>query len=685
MDYQTRPLPLSEEQRTKVTDYLLKEITSALTDRSDLERKWSDWHKQFNARLEPNNPESGDSKLDMPLTPEYCGQTRARVINPIFQQDPLIVCHPRKPNSGNSALQLEQLTDYITDKAKMQDFCDSIFEDAQIFGVGFGKVGFTNTSRLVRNWTKEQRPILDQSGQPAVARSFDQMGNVVEQPMTEEVRVEQTVPADSRAGSFPERVSPVDMVFPSTARSLADSPWLDHRVWLSKYELRQRVRGGTYVADMQKIGSPSSAMPTIAVEIAKNASMDVGNAKLYEVHEIYTSLGVLRSGTEDEKICDGEDDAVEVIITIERGSKQILRAIYNFYHDLVRPFVSFVYKRGTDGIIGISQCFVLEPIHRAYSTSMNQSLDGGTLANSGLIVGRQGNDLGRTFKKGKIPRGWTYVETAGDIAQDIKLFQMNTGAFNQLGITQNELKSHANYVSSLSAGNFGEATSERPTATGQIRIMEESNMPLFMLLGSFRVFLASVVEMMLERYRQFYPDGLVYYIQQEEDGGASLQERILNEWPQGAISDSVIIETKVSSSTMNKNIRKQEKLAMVDKAPQLYQTLAGMITQGLTPQPSAPVWLKLAGAFQNLMADMFQEFEIANQDVVNPDLKEDINFGQSVIQPLLAQAQQLTAENEQLKSFIQEFSKGAGGLGKTGKAQGQQGPGSPEQVAPTEA
>jgi hypothetical protein len=163
---------------------------------------------------------------------------------------------------------------------------------------------------------------------------------------------------------------------------------------------------------------------------------------------------------------------------------------------------------------------------------------------------------------------------------------------------------------------------------------------------------------------------------QETPEGIQMLEAFF-QWPAGAIEKDILIETKVSSASLSKDSRKQEKLAMVEKLPNIYQTMMGMAQVAINPMdPSASVAFKLLQGYKEAVDSMFTEFEIGKKDVLNPDLVQEVQVGQAIQQlqtqvgQLSTQNQQLQASNAQLQAIVGQGQPMAGAPGGAPPVQG---------------
>ena len=389
--------------------------------------------------------------------------------------------------------------------------------------------------------------------------------------------------------------------------------------------------------------------------------LDITKQKVAEHHEIYTTIGEMKEAFEDNEagLETLGDDRTEIILTIDKENKQYRRGVYNFLHAYQRPFVLWSYDAG------VSLAYIMEPIHKAYSAMICQELDAQSAANKTLLVAKSGSDVGKNFKDGEVPEG--VIEINGDPRTDLVQFSLSQPRTTSPEMRR-ELQMHAERVSAVAAINFGQDPTGRPTATGQTIQSTESQQPLYDKMESFRAAVAKLGLMMLSRYKQFFPEGLEYYLKEETPDGMTTLPGIMY-WPDQDITEQVYVETRVSSSTMNKNMRRQEKLAMADKIPQVYMTLSQMLQQAVMPSPMSAIMLKLVQGYQVIIDDWLTEFDISHKEQINPNLSQEVNIA-GMVQALMAQNQALMA---QLNGSPP--GQGPGGSGKPGVPGG--GPGGP--------
>jgi prefoldin subunit 5 len=154
-------------------------------------------------------------------------------------------------------------------------------------------------------------------------------------------------------------------------------------------------------------------------------------------------------------------------------------------------------------------------------------------------------------------------------------------------------------------------------------------------------------------------------------------------WPEGTIERDVVIETKVSSASMSKSLRKQEMVALLDKLNQYYDKIMQLSQVATDPMnPSAMIAVTLMNGLYTLMNDMLIEFDVGKKDALNPKLMEEAQVAQQIqqqmqmltqqVNQLGGQNQQLQAANAQLQGVLQQI-QGQGMAGQPMPPPGVQG------------
>ena len=648
-----QPIAFKADQKDKLRDYLSKELNDCELERGRMMDKCKSWVQQANSRRMRKDIKARDSNIDMPLTRQRMMQNSSRLMNPIFQQDVIFIAKPRNPVAQDMARSVEKLVDYISDNIDYRTVCDEWIEQFQTFPFGAVKTPFIQETERVKRWVEvadiDEYNNRKLDGQKVTAR---RLKDGTERYFLE---VDEEIPV--RVGAFPEVVPFEDFIVPMSAVDVRTADWVIHRIWMTKPMIQARIRAGVYNKKddgddvLESLGEPNADRERLlALGDRRDKQLDLDeSAHQYEICEAYLKWAL----NEDE-------EPVEIIVTFEKSSMVILRAVYNFYHSYKRPFVTHEYKKVQGSILGIPLTFILEPLHVAYSASINQRLDAASKANEKVYGVPPGSgEAMKQIDRDAIRAGFIEIDAKKD---EIHEFKLSEPAFTQLPELESKLEREADKLSSLSDYSFGQEQIDRPTATGQVQIIEESKQPQYMMLERFRTSLALVCKHVLARYRQFYPEGLQFYEMQEDPQGVQLIEQFF-QWPEEAIEKDVIIETKVSSASMSKSLRKQEMVALLDKLQVYYDKLMQLSQVATDPMnPSAMIAAILMNGLYTVMQDMLTEFEVGHKEALNPQLMEVTQVAQQIqaqMQNLMQQVNQLGSQNQQLQAALAQ-QQGAG-------------------------
>ena len=651
-------------QREELRKFLTDEYQKAKNDREPLMKKAVLWLQQANSRRSREDARPGDSNVDMPLTKKRMIQNSSRLKNPILSQERMYACKPKvaKKESHELAISIENALDYIVSQFNVRDFLGDWIKQFQTISCGVTKTPFISEFEKFVYWEEIEPSEYEEFKTTGVAkvdrREFD----------TGEVKyfVEIEDKVEIRAGAFPEVVPFEDFIVPSGTCSVDLADVIYHRTCQSKKSIRRKIREGIYQEkdDDQKvtdrIGEPGYEHQPLIIH-ADDGRKDPGNAdwarmnRHYEIVEAY-----LEWDTDD------NEDENEIIVTFEANTGTILRAVHNFYQSYRRPFITHEYEHIIGSINGDPLTFALEPLHVANSASFNQRLDAASLANETLIFVPPHSSIERALSRSEFRTGVYQVNFDAGEAKQFSLSQN----FNQLPDLEDKLERSADEVASLTPNSFGFEQVERPTAAGTIHLSEESKQPQYDQLERFRDKLALLALHMLSRYRQFFPEGLKYYLEKTDEQGAMALTQGFLQWPKHSIERDVVVKTKVSSASMSKSLRKQEMVALLGQLREIYREMLGLAQAASDIQnPAAPAAKSLLEGLQKAVENMMREFEIIDAELLNPDLTGGINISEQYQQNM----QMAMQEIQRLQSLLGGGPPGPGNAGPPGPQPGMGG------------
>ena len=662
-DYPIREVKLKLDERTKLIEDLVEQTRDALSDRRGLEDKWKIWHDQMENRSRREDADPTESQLDLGITAERAQQISSRLENPIHQYPNVYVCKPTEPIYVEVADSAERILDAAVKRFDFRTFLGEWIEQAETFSCGWVKTPFKVEKTTIRVWDEvEDADEFDAIGEdiPKIEVPFDGGSS----KRYREGRREVT----KRRGVFPEVVPIEDIIITWGASDVATAPLVTHRVWLSKADVKCRIADGIWpkkvmdsngemIPTLDALGKPAAKKEPI---VSPNSDGSSGSGKLdtkqrfYEIHESYI----------ERDLGDGPE---EIIVWWEKESETIVRAVYNWYQSFPRPFVPWAYKSIIGNIYGKPLTQEIEHLHIAYSACINQRLDAASKANEVAVFydeGTASSSMKKMFAKQRLAGGSYAVQ--GNPKDQISTFNVSQ-PWTQLPELEGIIERHADKRTGVNDYSFGQEQIGRPTFGGQSTLIEEGKQPLYKKLESLRGALAEVGIHILSRMRQFYPAGVPMF-----DGGEGPE--ILN-WPKEAFEESIIVETRVSSQSMNKQLRKEEAMALLERMTELYDRIMGYAEAATTPGPLAPVAEKVLGGLQFAISKMMEEFDVAYADIINPDLQEEIDVGQMFSEYRQGMEQQVAMLEGELAAATQSQQGGPPMGGPPGPPPGNQGPG----------
>lgn len=639
---------LTDEERTKLQSYLVDEHERALSERHELELEWEDAVKQWSARNRRKDASTQDSDIDRPTTFKYGRVEAAQVMAPLFSvidPDSFIVCKKKSKKLAVDVKNYQDIIDHIVDISEYQKLASIMFRNAQVFSYCIVKAGWERDCETVFGLVDTEDPqfqVMQNDGKHDIVAVYKK-----------QALVERTVTV--REGCFPHVIPNIDYIFPWYAIDRRTSPWETHRVWLTKQEMQSRVDDGKFDQKaLDELGEPESTRPkqydVEQMSQGKSKTNDLaGQSRHYELMETYLAWK-----------CGDSKKPREVIALWERKQGKLLSVKYNWLSEYRRPFSVWSREERDDGIPGISLCYRLKYLHRAQTAILNIGLDAAARAATTTVFINTASDLMRHFP-GNVMRPGVYPTTA-DPEKDIKQFRLSYDAV-PLADHSKDLESDARMVVGIDDTAFGKDVAQRPTATGTAKIMEASAMPIDVMRESFRKELAQIVKMQLARYKQFMPDGLYAFINSQDKYGQQADADILS-WPEGTINENVEIETRISSATINRDIKKQEAMALVKELPELINVMMQFGASAAdVNNPAHLLALDAMTIYATAADSMMREFGFTDAVGKFIGFVADLQAGMQQAE-ILQQAQQAMQENQQLKQQVQGMGQQMQGMGQ---------------------
>jgi hypothetical protein len=632
---------LRADAERKFIDKLMGDLEHDLKspERAELEAEWETSVKQWNTQLYREDVSDDDytaSKLDFPTTRKHGNLAVARHVVPLFQNDQLMVGRARFANKKAFAIELEKAFDFLIDGFDMRDFAAKAMKHAEIYGFACAQIPF------VRKIKKVRQTMVGEGGRPE--------------------KIEIDVPVEQRA--VPRLILPPDLIWPINYGEDVDAlPYIARKVWRTRDEIKAAIDRGEYRSKsregkktiLQVIGDPTSKGREEKYDYSRSDEEEgrrggeESEYKLFECLEVYTTY-----------------QGIEVIVLVEKESRAVFRFVYNFYDEDQRG-MKFLQWDQLDGTLrGESLCRILLSSHRAISAIRNQELDAASKANAGdRIIAATNNEIKKVIdSEGFWPE---LVEVNPTVSLQESIVQLRRSQpYSRMANLHELMENDAQMMAGQNPQNFGIQTTERPTATGTVRLIEEGDLPRQLRLERFRDFLSSVAMCMMARQRQYWPDGFQYYVQENPD--AQLTHHMF-QWPEGYWREGVVLECKVSSQTINKQLRRQELMAVMEAIPEIADKVMMLAQASTSPSGIALIGEKYLRFYVNQVKEWAREMGLEGPEEL--DVGEEINAERTYMEKIGKLEEMVKTLIQQINSLTQTTV--AAGESARGMGQGQAG------------
>ena len=616
----TDPIKWGPGREDAFRQYLDFELTYALAARSGLERQWRDWLAQYRPSVrQPTRsiPFEGASNAVLPLTAIDVDQLFASFMQTLHATDDLWSVSAFNERWEPAAKPLQDFLTFL-DKTVlgMYRVNKRVLLEMVKLGTGIYKHG----------WTYERRPVHRYS------------------PEGKWIKVDKVV-----SRPFVDYVSLADFILPPQAIDhQPDVPggaqWIAHRIrmpverfkalansWVPLYpsvsqatidmvllfEERAQTDHGRVISDLDYI---RRAWTTVNFDrdsgIASTANPGGVGAfpreiELFEVHARFNASG------------SAEDD---IIVWYHRPTRSIIRPVLNPYHHGHRPFEVVRYFPG-DGFYGIGVCEQKELFQTMISDLFNFQHDNVMLANSRMIVAREGSNIapGEPIYPGAVKI------TTGNVNEDFKAWQMGEiyPSLPQLIQFVQAVGERRSSVSDLQLGNLQSLPSRTPASTVQSLLAEGKRRPDLTIRDMRYSGLGVLGLRMIQLIQQYATSPLdvngEQWLQIAIDTlgmpeGQLVAEKLAT--PAESAEMGLGVSISAVSGTANKELEKQNLQSLLalhaQLAPQFLQ-----LVQVATQMPGTPVGqvaLELADGQAKLYRRLLEQHDFRDPDQISPEI-----------------------------------------------------------------
>lgn len=616
---------------------------------------------QFNSAIEREQAGSNECQIDMPTSKKFVVMAKSRIKAAIFGSETIFTARPARQSDTSEDIHrmvndFESFSNYIC-------FNDGIFSYSKfvsalatsflVFSKAVVKVTWEYT---YKTYYRNYHIIKKDDG------SLERHWGASKSDYEGKIRKDKVKYVDgSLQGKTVRSVLHCDdFVYPESGTDNVDvMPWVCHKFYRTIDQIREKIEQGIYKVDddfsLNHLGT-SSPDYSLRFNINFNNDDDYNSREedgkidecaddLVELWEIYTRIK-------------GE----EVVLIVEPSSRTCFYFVYNWRESNPRPFFFTQYEPANETIDGNSMMYELEPIHRARSASFQQRIDASSFSNSSLVLIDERMEPGEILKdsnrpqtgihSAKVPPGRTLKDGVAEI-------KFGSG-FSQLPNLEESLERDGQMLVGLNPYNAGFEQIDRPTFGGQQMLVSEGSIPWLDRIDFFRLCLLDVLHCEIDLYRQHFPLGITYYF----DNGTNSVEGQL-QWPVEYWKQHVVLDTRATSKTISREIKRQEWLQMANLLPNIFKPLIEMTQMATAGGPESQATSAMLSYFISYVITPFLDsFGMAAPDEFKEQLNESIKEGRllnEVIQQMQGQMQEIAQtleasdqENQRLQMELQK-------------------------------
>lgn len=545
-------IQIPENKVNEISTWLQNEILQAEADRSELDDKILEWQRIYEALPETETrdfPWEGASNIVVPVAATSVDAVFARMMNSLFGGKELWIATARSPNWQELTKPISKFLNWVGDEVvDMYNVCQRWILGMIKYGTGVSK---TYWDRRIRNVVYR-----DQSGaevhEPVVHYDGPRMSVV---PLKDFL-----VSADA-----------------VTTQDIQYCTWVGDKSRYTWKELKE-LEASDVFKNVDRIRQHGrAAVSEHEAETQEYTGHEVTDPQDYELYEIWCSYDL----STDESGEGGDGILSELVVTMEKESGIIVRAVYNFFKHQERPYHILRYMPREDSIYGIGMCKMLENIQEEITSMHRHRLDNATIANTRAWKKRKGTTLGSDEI---FPGAFIEVDEIddiselqlGDIYQSLLVEEQHTNAIGE----------KRTGVSDYTMGRESSAVGSGATATSTLALIREGNKRFSMTIRDMRKALSNVAHQFVMLYQQFAPNNEVMYEMFSEQDKRYIQQYF--QLPPENTRQGVYIDTPALSETNNKEIVQQTMLTLMQITQQyfggMFQAVQMAVSQQAPPE-----------------------------------------------------------------------------------------------------
>jgi hypothetical protein len=399
--------------------------------------------------------------------------------------------------------------------------------------------------------------------------------------------------------------------------------WVAKELDFSERDLRDRVAMGKFDHDAvesllpKPVKSEGDVSPAESVdeEIEKTKPTQREEVRVFEIRISWDLDG------------DGVFEELRLWYNWENG--KFLRKEYAPEWHGRRPFIKIGFFPIEDRFYDEGICEMLEPLQRSLSEIHNRRADNATLANAKMIIKRK---MLKSLRPGDPLYSGKIIEV-NDIWNDIREFQMADiypSTVQEEGIVRNIAERLSGH-SDAAAGGGRPIT--RTTATAEMALLQEQAKRLDLAIRNIRSGLNDVGWFTMNLYFQYGTNGKALAWMGEKGRIVEAVFRL----PRRLIQLGMAIETNTPTSTQNRQVKRENSIALFNLMVQMYGELLPLAAQ-LAPEGLGEVTHALVASAKKFMGDTLAAFEVSDP--------EDVLAGLTTLEQILPDPRNLGGVND---------------------------------------
>jgi len=349
-------------------------------------------------------------------------------------------------------------------------------------------------------------------------------------------------------------ISAEDVIVPYGASNIESAERVTHVMRKTKNELKKLQAAGFY-KDID-LGEPESFHTDIEEKKAEDGGFSLSNDDRYTLYEVHADL--LIEGVDDE-----DDIARPYVVTIERGSSEVLAVRRNYNEDdpltLKRQhFVHYVYVPGF-GFYGLGLIHIIGGYAKAGTSLIRQLVDAGTLSNlpgglksRGLRI--KGDDTPiepGEFKDVDVP--------SGSIRDNIMPLPYKEPSQTLLALLS-QITQEGRRLGAISDMNISDMSANAPVGT-TLALLERTLKPMAAVQARVHYTMKQEFKLLKAIMAEYAPVEYAY---------APLRGEVTAKRDDYMMVDVIPVSDPNSSTMAQRVVQYQAVLQMSEKAPQIY-------------------------------------------------------------------------------------------------------------------